>query len=1756
MSLGVLNNLSAVYAENNLNSTNNSLNTVLQQLSSGSKINSGANDAAGLSLVDGLEANQTALNQSETNATEGVGLLQVADGALSQVTTLLNRAVTLATEASNGTLNSTQDAAANQEYQSILSEISNIGSTTTYNQEQVFGSNTNIYTGDSSTTGASIDDLNIRSLTSANVGDSQGTMSYSNGQNNVFINLSNNGTNASISDSLNSSGVTTINVSYMSKGGDGAAVQSNATISVGKGTNYANTAEGLISAINNSGLGLNATFATAAQAGSAAVATAEAAANGGGGATDTGIEISAAGIGTGSNGVGVVGSMSLASGEVLSGTLNIVGSDGASHNITLGTQNSTDNLNDLAATINAAGYGVTATANQAGTQLTFTSADSAVSVSGTNVAENTLATSQNIVVAGSDLGSITVGSAGDALTGSLNIQTVLNGVTTTTPLALGSSGSTDNLADLAKTINADAAYGITATLNTGSSTQAAGTVLTFTKAEGYQGTASVSDTALTDVASPTLAQGDTLGSLSISAANDTFASGTLDIVTGAGKATTLTLGTVGSTDNLTNLANTINNGGYGITATLDQTGTNLTFTQSSGSSSASITSAPGGISENTFTTTAAVFATGTPLETITLANATDTISDSGGGAANMVITTSDGSATVAMTASGVTLATLASDINGAGTAKVTATLNQAGNELTLTSNDGGTLTNVTDSGGGHFQDNETAQYSNSAITASNGTLGTLSVLNAGNTLGGTLNITSGTSTGGGAITLEAGQTLAQIAEDFNSTASGGTGTEQVTLTGTALNDLGITATLNAAGTELTFAQASGTTNNVHVAAISTSPDLGNLTQTDVIAQGATLGSLSASTVNDTLSGTFSVTSGASAGATPTTISFANQTLAQIAADFNTSTGQNNWSNLGITATLNTTGSGATAGTVLTFTQSAGDAGTAAITNDGYVTDVTAPTTNANINLGGNAGNPTLTAAAAGDTLTGTMLVTPSGGTATAYNFAGQTLAQIAASFNSPDGANYASGITALQASNLITFTTNGGSLSGVGIQDYTPAASANQSVATGTILNTLTAANSTDKFSGEVTITKGLTGGTSGNITITGGQTLTQIAADFNTTGGTQDLHVDGITATLNAAGTQLTFTQTLGDTATANIVSDSGNPLVDTVTASSTANATGDLVAGTGHANSLSAGADADTLTGTLDIVEGTDTNATESTFNLAGQTLQQVADDFNGVNYDTSSVSGYTNLSNLGITADYNATNKMITFVANGGETGAANATVTEGTAIVDQGAPVAKSVATTSGTMLDTITVNSKNDTLGGTLNLTSGISGAAMPAITLGTKGTTDTLANLATTINNLGYGITASLNTAGTEMTLTQNSGDGFAAKATGTSVTDSMSTGIVAGSGLGSLSVNNTTDTLTGTLTGVQNNGSAFTLNLNGETLSQVAAQLNNADSAYGIVATLNQTQETVNGQTQETVNGQTQAAGTVLSFTANSADTGTPTIGNSGSIIDTTVATQTAVNIADVPTSGVANTTALGSLSIAGTDTLSGSLQIGTNTINIGASDNTAATLASAINNGNYGVTAAYNANSGQLTFNSPNSSMSIDTGALDEAAPGSTATAVGSLTGTPTTSSSYYGIGIAGSVKDSSTMGGTANVGVAADANGAGGIATISYSDAAGQSLSSTTLSSMSSAQAALTAINTAITDVAAQDGYIGAQINTLNSVSSVLSTQQENVQSAQNAVQATDYASATSNMSKYEILSQTGIAALAQANSVQQEVMKLLQ
>jgi len=144
MPIGILNNIASLSAENQLSITNSNLQSTLYQLSSGSRINSGADDAAGLAIANGLQANITALTQSARNANDGVGMLQVADGALAQVTTLLNRAVTLATESSTGTVSDAQRQALQSEFAQIKAEIDRIGNNTTYNGSPVFaGGSTN-----------------------------------------------------------------------------------------------------------------------------------------------------------------------------------------------------------------------------------------------------------------------------------------------------------------------------------------------------------------------------------------------------------------------------------------------------------------------------------------------------------------------------------------------------------------------------------------------------------------------------------------------------------------------------------------------------------------------------------------------------------------------------------------------------------------------------------------------------------------------------------------------------------------------------------------------------------------------------------------------------------------------------------------------------------------------------------------------------------------------------------------------------------------------------------------------------------------------------------------------------------------------------------------------------------------------------------------------------------------------------------------------------------------------------------------------------------------------------------------------------------------------------------------------------------------------------------------------------------------------------------------------------------------------------
>jgi flagellin len=329
MALGVLNNLSAIYAENALNNTSASLQTVLQQLSSGSKINSGADDAAGLSLVDGLEANATALTQSSTNTHEGAGLLQVADGALSQVTNLLNRAVTLATEASNGTLDSAQDTAANQEYQSILAEINNIGSTTTYNQQQVFTGNeagVSIYTGDSSAVGSAVDSLFFAKLSSSTVGDQGGTVQQSDaGQ---FIDLSSDTVPGTLTTAAGTGDAITGGLTFTT---------ANANGTTSTYTTAATTVSALMAEINAQNIpGVYATFTSAAKTGNTSGSIA---------AGDMGIQIS----NTNSNVVITEGATALAD-TPSTATSSINANSAATTTISYGIAAGGDNSANLAAT--------------------------------------------------------------------------------------------------------------------------------------------------------------------------------------------------------------------------------------------------------------------------------------------------------------------------------------------------------------------------------------------------------------------------------------------------------------------------------------------------------------------------------------------------------------------------------------------------------------------------------------------------------------------------------------------------------------------------------------------------------------------------------------------------------------------------------------------------------------------------------------------------------------------------------------------------------------------------------------------------------------------------------------------------------------------------------------------------------------------------------------------------------------------------------------------------------------------------------------------------------------------------------------------------------------------------------------------------------------------------------------------------------------------------------------------------------------
>ena len=133
MALSVRTNVSSLMAQNNLNRSTAAQSRSISRLSSGLRIQSAADDAAGLAISEDFKANIRSLNQAKRNANDGVSLLQTADGSLKEVSGLLTRMRELSVQARNGTFNSTQRGYLNDEFTQLRSEIDRIVATTEFN---------------------------------------------------------------------------------------------------------------------------------------------------------------------------------------------------------------------------------------------------------------------------------------------------------------------------------------------------------------------------------------------------------------------------------------------------------------------------------------------------------------------------------------------------------------------------------------------------------------------------------------------------------------------------------------------------------------------------------------------------------------------------------------------------------------------------------------------------------------------------------------------------------------------------------------------------------------------------------------------------------------------------------------------------------------------------------------------------------------------------------------------------------------------------------------------------------------------------------------------------------------------------------------------------------------------------------------------------------------------------------------------------------------------------------------------------------------------------------------------------------------------------------------------------------------------------------------------------------------------------------------------------------------------------------------
>ena len=144
MPLVINTNTAAITAQRHLNESRLEMEKAMERLSSGKRINSAMDDAAGLTIAHSLDAKVSSLNMAARNANDGISLINLAEGALEEVTSMLIRMRSLAVQAMNGTYAQADRSNLNLEFVTLAEEITRISDNTFFNGISVIGASANV----------------------------------------------------------------------------------------------------------------------------------------------------------------------------------------------------------------------------------------------------------------------------------------------------------------------------------------------------------------------------------------------------------------------------------------------------------------------------------------------------------------------------------------------------------------------------------------------------------------------------------------------------------------------------------------------------------------------------------------------------------------------------------------------------------------------------------------------------------------------------------------------------------------------------------------------------------------------------------------------------------------------------------------------------------------------------------------------------------------------------------------------------------------------------------------------------------------------------------------------------------------------------------------------------------------------------------------------------------------------------------------------------------------------------------------------------------------------------------------------------------------------------------------------------------------------------------------------------------------------------------------------------------------------------